>query len=143
MALAERCDAVLATDFSAQALSTARQRTSLLHQVRIAQHVLPQQWPTTETFDLIVLSEVLYFPPIDAVRSVARHCAASLTTDGVLVACDWSPDFDGRACATDTVHTVLGGLGLHQAVAHEDDDFCLKLWTRDPRSVAQREGIRD
>lgn len=140
--LATRCDAVLAADFSAQALRTARRRTAALPQVRVVQHVLPGQWPVAEQFDLVVLSEVLYFLPLDAVRTVARHCARSLAPDGVLLACDWRPDFAGRASDTRAVHAELGGLGLHQAVAHEEDDFILKVWSRDARSVAQREGIR-
>lgn len=73
--LATRCDAVLAADFSGPVLRTARARTALLPQVRVAQHVLPNQWSLAERFDLIVLSELLYFLPLDAVRTVARHCA--------------------------------------------------------------------
>lgn len=140
--LATRCDAVLAADFSEHALRAARLRTALLPHVRVEQHALAHQWPAAETFNLIVLSEVLYFLPINAVRSVAHQCAGSLSSAGVLVACDWRPNFAGRVSSTDAVHTELGRLGLHQAVAHEEDDFTLKLWTCDAYSVAQREGIR-
>lgn len=139
--LAARCDSVLAADFSAQALRVARQRTAALAQVQLAQHVLPDQWPLTEQFDLVVLSEVLYFLPVDAVRRVARHCARSLASDGTLVACDWRADFAGRATATAQVHAELAQIGLWTAVAHEEEDFSLKVWTCDPRSVAQSEGI--
>ncbi|MGC3987428.1 MAG: class I SAM-dependent methyltransferase [Pseudorhodoferax sp.] len=140
--LAARCDAVLAADFSAQSLRTARARTAALPQVRLVQQVLPDGWPAGEQFDLVVFSEVLYFLPIAAVHAVARHCARSLAPDGVLVACDWRMDFDGRASATGAVHAALQRIGLHQAVAHDEDDFSLRVWTRDARSVAQREGIR-
>ena len=140
--LAARCDTVLAADFSENALRAARQRTGLLPQVQIAQHVLPQQWPVADRFDLVVLSELLYFLALDAVRSVAQHCARSLAGDGVLIACDWRPDFAGRASATVEVHAELAQIGLHAAVSHEEDDFLLTVWTRDARSVAQHEGIR-
>ncbi|KQP35900.1 methyltransferase [Pseudorhodoferax sp. Leaf274] len=140
--LAARCDAVLAADFSAQVLRTARERTAGLAHVRLAQHVLPDQWPVDEQFDLIVLSEMLYFLPLDAVRSVARHCAQGLAPDGVLVACDWRPPFAGRVSATGDVHAALQEIGLCTAVAHDEDDFSLRVWARDARSVAQREGIR-
>lgn len=60
----------------------------------------------------------------------------------MLLACDWRPDFAGRACDTAAVHAELGGLGLHPLLAHEEEDFSLKLWTRDARSGARREGIR-
>lgn len=140
--LATRCDAVLAADFSAQVLRIARARTAMLPQVRVVQQALPNQWPVEELFDLIVLSELLYFLPLAAVRAVARRCARSLAADGVLVACDWRPDFAGRACDTAAAHAELDGLGLQRAVAHEEDDFSLRVWTRTPRSVAQCEGIR-
>jgi SAM-dependent methyltransferase len=140
--LAARCDAVLASDFSAHSLRAARERTRDHHHVRLEQHVLPNQWPVAEKFDLIVLSEVLYFLPIHAVRTVAQHCERGLAPDGVLVACDWRADFAGRTCATAAVHAQLQHIGLHTAVAHDEDDFSLRVWTRDMRSVAQREGIR-
>lgn len=140
--LAERCDEVLAADFSEHALRAARQRTAMMAHVRIVQHVLPQQWPITEQFDLVVLSEMLYFLPLVAVRHVARLCAGALACDGVLVACDWRPDFSGRVTKTAEVHAELAQIGLRTAVAHEEDDFSLKVWTRDAHSVAQHEGIR-
>jgi SAM-dependent methyltransferase len=141
-ALAGRCDSVLAADFSDHALRAARQRTAALPQVRLVQHRLPQDWPVGERFDLVVLSEVGYFLSAEQVQAVARGCAASLDEDGVLVACDWRVPFAQRACATDAVHALLGATGLAPLAVHTEDDFCLRVWARDARSVAQREGIR-
>ncbi len=141
-ALAARCDSVLAADFSDHALRAARQRTVALPQVRLVRHRLPQDWPLGDRFDLVVLSEVGYFLRAEEVQKVARACAASLDSDGVLVACDWRVPFAQRACATDTVHALLGATGLAPLVVHTEDDFCLRVWARDARSVAQREGIR-
>ncbi|PZP95205.1 MAG: SAM-dependent methyltransferase [Variovorax paradoxus] len=140
--LAMRCDSVLATDFSAQALRTARARTAGLAQVQLAQHRLPRDWPCGERFDLVVLSEIGYFLSAAAMQEVAQHCAASLDADGVLVACDWRAPFAQRACPTQEVHALLGATGLAPLVVHTEDDFCLRVWARDARSVAQREGIR-
>lgn len=140
--LAARCDSVLAADFSAHALRSAHQRTAALPQVRLAQHRLPQDWPVAERFDLVVLSEVGYFLPAAQVQQLAQHCAATLDADGVLVACDWLAPFAERACATQEVHALLDAIGLAPLVVHREDDFCLRVWARDGRSVAQREGIR-
>lgn len=141
-ALAARCDRVLAADFSTHALRAARQRTAALPQVRLVQHRLPQDWPAGECFDLVVLSEVGYFLSAQQVQQLARDCEAGLDADGVLVACDWRAPFAQRACATDEVHALLGATGLAPLVVHTEDDFCLRVWARDARSVAQREGIR-
>ena len=112
VALAARCDAVLAADFSPLALRTARARTSALPQVQLARHALPHDWPQAQRFDLVVLSEVGYFLPLAALRQMAQGCAAVLADDGVLVACDWRPDFAERATATDDVHAALSAIGL-------------------------------
>ncbi|CAN5920702.1 SAM-dependent methyltransferase [soil metagenome] len=141
--LAARCDHLLASDFSDNAVIAARQRTESLDNVRVDKHVLPRDWPTSEApFDLIVLSEVGYFLDPFAMREVARCCAASLSPEGVLVACDWRPDFKERALSTEAVHAALADLGLPQCVRHDEDDFLLRVWSRDSRSVAQLEGIR-
>ncbi|MGI4778540.1 MAG: methyltransferase domain-containing protein [Janthinobacterium lividum] len=141
--LASRCDALLSSDFSPKALASARTRTAALANVRVASHALPHDWPgTAGPFDLIVISEIGYFLDADAMRRVAECCNASLGADGVLVACNWRPDFDARVLPTDEVHAALASIGLARTVRHAEDDFLLEVWCRDPRSVAQREGIR-
>lgn len=141
--LAARCDLVLASDFAARAEAIARQRTLALPHVRIERHSLPADWPRNEgPFDLIVLSELGYFLDAPAMHRVAQRCMDSLAEDGTLVACDWRPDFDARVLPTSQVHAELEALGLPRLVRHEEDDFVLRVWSRDGRSVAQREGLR-
>ena len=142
-ALSQRCDHLLASDFSPHAVEIARGNTRALANVQVVQHVLPAQWPRDAgRFDLIVLSEVGYFLAREEMRCVAACCQASLDADGTLVACDWRPDFDQRRLSTDDVHAALAALGLARLVFHEEDDFVLQVWARDGRSVAEREGIR-
>ena len=141
--LAMRCDRVLASDFSASAVAAARVRVEGLPRVRVAQHALPEDWPHGQApFDLIVLSEIGYFMDANAWQAVALACQASLAEDGDLVACDWRPDFAQRRQSTEQVQAALGHLGLQRQVLHEEADFVLQVWSRDARSVAQREGIR-
>ncbi|MEJ8851569.1 SAM-dependent methyltransferase [Variovorax rhizosphaerae] len=141
--LAQRCDAVLASDFSAPAVLGARTRTAGLANVRVDQHHLPVDWPMAEApFDLIVLSEIGYFLDAGAMQQVAALCSATLGADATLVACDWRPDFQERALSTECVHSILGEIGLPRLVVHAEHDFLLQVWSRDRRSVAQRDGIR-
>lgn len=141
--LAARCDTLLASDFSPAALASARERTASIPNVRVASHALPHDWPQTDgPFDLIVVSELGYFLDSDAMRAVAACCDASLAEDGVLVACNWRPDFDARVLSTDAVHETLASIGLARIVHHVEDDFLLDVWCRNGRSVAQREDIR-
>lgn len=142
LALAARCGELLASDFSAEALRSARARLAGTPQARIEQRTLPGDWPCDQVFDLVVFSELLYFLPLASVEQLARQCAATLDEDGVLVACDWRPWFAQRVSASDAVHGALASIGLPLLVEHVEDDFVLRVWARDPRSVAQREGIR-
>lgn len=143
VALAERCGAVLASDFSEHALVSARARTANVTNIRLATHALPGEWPhAAAPFDLIVVSEIGYFLEAAAMQQMAACCAQSLGPDGVLVACHWRPDFAERVLSTDAVHAALDAIGLACTVRHEEADFLLQVWCRDPRSVAQREGIR-
>lgn len=143
VALAARCDDVLASDFSPRAVQTAKNRTADLANVRVVSHVLPQDWPQGDApFDLIVVSEVGYFLDAPAMRTLADLCAASLGVDGVLVACNWRPAFAERALSTDAVHGAFASTGLARTVHHAEDDFLLEVWGRKPLSVAQRDGIR-
>lgn len=143
VALAARCGAVLASDFSEHALVSARARTASLTNIRLAAHALPGEWPhSAAPFDLIVVSEIGYFLEAPAMQQMAACCARSLGPDGVLVACHWRPDFAERVLSTDAVHAALDATGLACTARHEEVDFLVQVWCRDPRSVAQREGIR-
>ena len=143
VALADRCDAVLASDFSEHALASARARAEQVPNVCFATHALPGDWPHSDApFDLIVVSEFGYFLDEQAMHRLAACCTESLDDDGVLVACHWRPDFPERALPTDTVHAALDALGLASIVRHEESDFLLQVWCRNPASVAQRGGIR-
>jgi SAM-dependent methyltransferase len=142
LALAQRCDALLASDFQSRP-RLARQRTEALPHVQVARTRIAADWPRDAgRFDLIVLSEVGYFLQRSDMQRVADDCKASLDADGTLVACDWRPDFEQRSLATRDVQGILAGLGLARLALHEEDDFVLQVWSRDARSVAQREGIR-
>ena len=79
--LAPRCDALLACDAVPDAVSSARARTAGLPGVRVEQRAVPGQWPPG-SFDLIVLSELLYyFEPAWDSTPAARGCAASRAPD--------------------------------------------------------------
>jgi len=143
LALAPRCERLLASDGAERAVSVARQRVAALPHVRVELHRLPAQWPRHEgAFDLIVLSEMSYFLDEEAMVELARCCKDTLSAGGTLVACDWRLDFAQRCISTDLAHRILGELGLARLLRHEEEDFLLQVWSRDGRSIAQREGIR-
>jgi SAM-dependent methyltransferase len=83
--LAARCDALLALDIVDQPLQAAAQRCADQPWVRFRQMQVPGQWPAGR-FDLIVLSEVLYFlSPADIDRCAALVAGSVLPNAKVLL----------------------------------------------------------
>lgn len=86
--LAARCDALLAADIVEQPLRTARAFCADLPTVRFVRLRIPAEWPDGR-FDLIVLSEILYFLSHGDIAAVAERVRAALETDGVVLSVNW------------------------------------------------------
>ena len=97
--LAERCDAVLATDVADNALDQARVRCADLPGVRIERMVAPGEWPEGR-FDLMIFSEVLYYLGTPGLHEAARKTVASLEPGGAVILVNWHGN-TGGACTGD------------------------------------------
>ncbi|MEO9239171.1 MAG: class I SAM-dependent methyltransferase [Jatrophihabitantaceae bacterium] len=141
--LAQRCDALLASDYHPRAVERARGRLAGLAGVRVQTMLLPDQWPVAHEFDLIVLSELGYFIDRPAWIRFCQQAKASLSPDGTVVACHWRHPFAERRTSTEELHSLLGeALPGRHAVSLVDEDFLLDLWTGSEASPAQRDGRR-
>lgn len=135
LALAPRCERLLASDFCQQAVDIARERTAHLPQVSVRRESLPEQWPalssTSLEFELVVLSELCYyFDPMQLIE-VSALAVASLTSGGHLLACHWKKEFEDRLQPTRSMHGLLDRNGrLRRMACYEDDDFLLDLWEK-------------
>ncbi len=140
-ALGERCDALLGTDISAQAIALARLRVGPVSRVVLEQATHPAVWPSGQ-FDLIVFSEVGYYFEPGAFEQTVAALRGSLAVDGCLLACHWRHPFEGAQRSAEEVHLALQhSLALPSACRYDDSDFILQVWAPDP-SVAQQEGLR-
>lgn len=140
--LATRCDRLLCCDTAAAAVALARTRLSLFDHAEVRHGRLPEDWPR-ESFDLIVLSEIGYYLDAEDLKRVIAHAAQELTADGQLLACHWRPAIEGCPLNARQVHDLLHEqLRLPRLVLHQEADFLLELWSREPRSVATLEGLR-
>jgi 2-polyprenyl-3-methyl-5-hydroxy-6-metoxy-1,4-benzoquinol methylase len=81
--LARRCEHLLALDVSETALAAARARCAGL-KVTFEQRQIPELWPEG-SFDLIVLSEVIYYLSEPDARRVAHLAARSLRPGGAIL----------------------------------------------------------
>ena len=140
-ALLQRCDRLLATDFSADAVRLARQRLKHAPHVDIQQRHAPREWPEGR-FDLVVLSEFVFYLDDAQLAQLQQRSLGALNDDGTLLACHWRRPFAERTQDTDAAHAWFDTQpGLTRLCRHEEPDFLLDVWSRRPLSVAQREGF--
>jgi predicted TPR repeat methyltransferase len=91
--LAPRCDFLLAADASDIALSRARRNCGSMNNVTFERMHVPNEWPKNR-WDLIVLSEVLYFLSPTDVLTAASKSIESLERNGLVVLVNWTGGTD-------------------------------------------------
>ncbi len=93
--LSTRCNMVLGIDVAAAAIAAAEQRCAGLPGVRFARVDLPAETPSG-TFDLVVLSEVLYYFDAPTLVRVGERVRALARPDADIVLVHWlgpTPDY--------------------------------------------------
>jgi len=142
--LAGRCDALLSCDLAAAAVRAAARRTSGLSHVRVERRDIPRQWPSGR-FDLIVLSEILYYFGDHDLEQVLKNAVAALEPEGTLLAVHWRHPVADYPRPGDDVHRALARQpGLARLVRHAEPDFLAEVYLRTdgaPVSVAQATGL--
>jgi SAM-dependent methyltransferase len=128
--LAGRCDRLFAFDFAAAAIERARDSVQDLSHVRVEQRSLPGELPDGR-FDLIVVSEVLYYLSSADLTETLDGLLQRLEPDGDLVAvhhraADRCYGYDGF-----NVHGALASRPeLEQIATYDDDNFALRVLRR-------------
>ncbi|TPW77516.1 bifunctional PIG-L family deacetylase/class I SAM-dependent methyltransferase [Schumannella soli] len=141
--LAERADAVLATDIAPEAVARALETVAGHPHVEVIEHDLAEGLPAGR-FDLIVLSEIGYYLDAASLTSVAVQLSDALSDDGELLLCHWRADVGEHRLGGDDVHDIVRtASGLSSVSRVDDPDALIEVLRRDPLSVAQREGLRD
>jgi SAM-dependent methyltransferase len=142
--LAGRCDRLLAWDAVPAAAAAAAARTARLPQVRVEQHAIPADWPDG-TFDLIVLSELLYYFSDRDLTRVLDQVTATLAPGGTLLAVHWQHPVAEHPRSGISVHRRLAArAGLARLARHAEADFLAEVYLRTdgaPVSVAQAAGL--
>jgi hypothetical protein len=146
--LAPRCTQLLAVDAVAVAVTRARERMSSQPHVVVEQRALPQDWPQG-TFDLVVLSEFLYYFDAAELSDLLTRVLTSLEPDGTLLAVHWRHQVAEYPLNGDQVHSALiSHPRLAPLARHQEEDFLLDVMVRRqgpgaPTSVASAPGLLD
>jgi SAM-dependent methyltransferase len=142
--LAPRCERLLCCDIAPAAVKAAAERTAAHRNVQIRQCIIPQDWPEGQ-FDLIVLSEILYYfagPDLDQVLNLA---AAALRPGATLLAVHWRHPVAEHPRSGDNVHAALAARPeLAKLAEHTEPDFIAEAYLAgqgQPISVAASEGL--
>ncbi|MGI8702472.1 MAG: class I SAM-dependent methyltransferase [Nocardioidaceae bacterium] len=129
-ALADRCDELVAMDGSAGAVEQARARTAG-RDVVVRHGRILADWPSG-SFDLVVLSELLYYLDEAARRDVAHHLETSLTPSGDVVAVHWRHPFSAAPTTGELVHAELRerlpAAGFVLMLHHREPDFLMEAY---------------
>ncbi|MGW3819709.1 SAM-dependent methyltransferase [Streptomyces sp. NPDC005046] len=128
--LAVRCERLLSTDRIASAVDATARRISGLDHVTVQQMTVPEQWPE-DPFDLIVLSELLYYFDAETRTRLLRQSADSLSEGGHLVTAHWNHPVAEHACTGRDIADRLDSLtGLSLLARYDDPDFTLTVHER-------------
>ncbi|MFJ4922901.1 SAM-dependent methyltransferase [Streptomyces sp. NPDC088725] len=145
--LADRCDRLLATDRVPAAVRATAGRVRDLPGVEVRQLAVPDEWPGG-TFDLVVLSELLYYFDDRALRDLLARTVTSLEPGGTLVTVHWDhPVAEHRLTGSELAPVLLATPGLDALTELRDPDFVLHTFARRlpggraPLSPAAEEGL--
>jgi hypothetical protein len=142
--LAGRCDRLLSCDIAPAAVKAAAEHTANFPNVTVENRAIPRDWPPGQ-FDLIVLSEFLYYFAGGDLDDVLDLAVAALRPTGALLAAHWRHPVAEYPRGGDEVHAALAArAGLARLVGHAEPDFLAEVYIRgdgEPVSVAQAEGL--
>lgn len=138
--LATRCDRLMVSDGVDRAVVLARERLKHLPNVEVCKAWLPIEWPR-EKFDLIVLSEFLFYVKPAIVEEITNRAQRSLTAGGVILACHWRHPIQGCEFNGNDVHEALRQfIRLPNQCSIVEPDLRLDVWSSGP-TLAMRESI--
>lgn len=86
--LAPRCDRLFGIDIIAAPLAYARRRCTGFQGLHFRRMTVPAEWPAGQ-FDLVVLSEVLYFLAGSDIERCARRAVGSTRLGGHILLVNW------------------------------------------------------
>jgi cyclopropane fatty-acyl-phospholipid synthase-like methyltransferase len=117
--LAQRCGSLIATDVAETALERARRRCAGLQNVRFERLAAPSDWPEG-FYDLIMLSEVVYYFDEADIEKLAGRVTGSATQGAHIMLVHWIGETDYPISGDDAVSLFLRLLPPSARVVRHD-----------------------
>jgi SAM-dependent methyltransferase len=124
--LAGRCDALLALDVAPTALAAARARCADRPGVAFAEMTVPAQWPDGR-FDLILLSEVLYYLDRADLARLGRRVRDALAPGGDCVLVHWLGETHYPLTGDEAAGGLIADLAGAAALVHGERTDAYRL----------------
>lgn len=127
--LAARCDEVHAVDVVDAAAEQARRRIARagLTNAHVRTAAALDAWPR-RACDLLVLSEFLYYTPVDGLADLITELLRLVEPGGTVVACHWLGRSADHACTGEDVHAALARDDLTLLAHHREEGFLLEVF---------------
>lgn len=139
--LAHRSQQLLCLDANFKAVQLAQARLKDSPHVKVVQRRIPEQFPAG-VFDLIIISEIMYYLNPEELSRLIKKAENSLTADGIVLCCHWRYPIDGFTLTGEKVHHLLRQqFSLHHYLNLNDPDFMVDVWSKDSNTLANKEGL--
>jgi SAM-dependent methyltransferase len=117
--LASRCSLLLALDAAQAALDQAERRCADLANVRFERMFVPGQWPGG-TFDLILLSEVVYYLDEEDVARLASRAVRALAPSGDVELVHWTGETNYPLTGDEGAELFINAMAPSAKVVRQD-----------------------
>jgi SAM-dependent methyltransferase len=127
--LAERCDALLATEIIPSALDQALKRLGHLEHVKVSKAAIPEDWPDG-SFDLVVLSELAYYFDADTLNKIVDLAVSATSKGATVVGVHWRGTTNYPLTGDEAHEVIDSNAGLTRTVHHLEPELLLDVWER-------------
>ena len=128
--LAAQCTSLLAIDVSETALAAAQARLAAHAHVAFQHLAFPQRVPSSTGFDLLVLSEVVYYWDDADIHRAADWASWHIASGGDMLLVHWTGETDYPQSGDEAVRKLADALGplIDVVTAQRCPNYRLDLW---------------
>jgi predicted TPR repeat methyltransferase len=126
------CDTLLAVDISSKALAKARKRVGDRAGLELAQMAFPKEVPQGPPFDLVILSEVIYYWGVVDLDRAAEWLREGVAPGGRVILVHYTGETDYPHSGDEAVEMLWKDLEGHFVGERNvrEDRYRLDLWRR-------------
>ena len=130
--LADRCEKLLATDVSQNALDQAKERCKDFQNITFKLHQFPEELPS-QKFDLVVISEVAYYLSANDWKLAIENLWTKLDHGAQIIRVHWLPEVHDYPQTGDEVHDIFKDLMEHKMqniFCKREENYRMDVWEK-------------